>query len=276
MSQTSPGRWLEGRVALVTGGSRGIGRGCALALARAGAAVAVGYLQDGASAGGVVRQIEAGGGRALAARADVTDREAVRGLYAAAEERLGLVDVVVANAGSSVRRSLLETGEADLRRTLDVVVLGAFHTLQEGAARLVRAGRPGRMVAIGSVHAWVPFPNALSYNAAKAALHQMVVSMAGELLPYGIQVNVVVPGLTDTPGERAFRSEAQLREAARSLPMGRMGTAEEVGNLVAFLLSPLNSYMAGSVVTADGGIGVNLNLGLRSQPGGGDEARRGS
>lgn len=259
---------LDGKVALVTGASRGIGRGCALALAREGAAVAVNYRSDEQAAREVVARIGQAGGRAYAIQADITDRTAVVRLYDQAEDELGPVDIVVANAGASVRRPFLETTPDDLRRTLDVLVFGAFHTLQEGAARLVRGRRAGRMVVIGSIHAWVPFSNAMTYNTAKAALHHMARSMAAELLSYDIHVNVAVPGLTDTPGERNFRSEAQLQEAAQRLPMGRMGTPDEVGRLVAFLVSPANDYMTGSVVTADGGIGVNLDLGLRSQPGG--------
>ena len=262
------GRPLEGRVALVTGGSRGIGRGCALALAAAGAAVAVNYRADEQSALEVTTRIAQAGGKAVAMQADVTDRAAVARLYDHAERELGPVDIVVANAGSSVRRPFLETTADDFRRTLDILVFGTFHTLQEGAARLIRAERTGRMVVIGSIHAWVPFPNAITYNTAKAALHHMARSMAAELLPYHIHVNVLVPGLTDTPGERNFRTDAQLQEVARQLPMGRMGTPEEVGRLVAILVSDDNDYMTGSVVTADGGLSVNLNLGLRSQPGG--------
>jgi glucose 1-dehydrogenase len=261
-------RWLDGQTALVTGGSRGIGRGCVLALAAAGAAVAVNYHRDRGSAEEVVRQVRAAGGRAMAIQADVADRAAVAAMYDSAERDLGTVSLVISNAGSSVRRSVLDTSEQDLRITLDVQLIGAFHTLQEGARRLVAAGRAGRMIVIGSVHAWMPFPNALSYNIAKAGLHHMAVSMAAELLPYHIHVNVVVPGLTDTPGERAFRSEAELQEAAGALPVRRMGTPEEVGGLVAFLLSPANDYMTGSVVTADGGVSVTLAAGLRSQPGG--------
>ncbi len=259
---------LEGRVAVVTGASRGIGRGCALALAAAGAAVAVNYHVDEQSAHQVTSQIIQAGGRASTIQADVTDRAAVVRLYDQAERDLGPVDIVVANAGASVRRPFLDTTASDLQRTLDVLVFGAFHTLQEGAARLVRSRRAGRMDVIGSIHAWVPFPNAITYNIAKAALHHMARSVAAELLPHRIRVNVVVPGLTDTPGERNFRSEQQLQDAGQQLLLGRLGTAEEVGRLVAFVLSPANDHMTGAVLTADGGIGVHLDLGLRSQPGG--------
>jgi glucose 1-dehydrogenase len=260
---------LAGQVALVTGAAKGIGRGCALALAEAGASVVVGYRADEMAARQVAAEITTAGGQAIVIQADVTDRAAIVELYDRAEHALGPVSIVVASAGASIRRSLFETTEADLRSTLDLLVLGAFHTLQEGAARLVHRALPGRLVAIGSIHAWVPFPNALSYNVGKAALHHLVATMAAELLPYRILANVVVPGLTDTPGERNFRTEAELQEAALNLPLRRMGSSREVGQLVAFIVSPQNDYMTGSVITADGGLMVSLSPGgLTSQPGG--------
>lgn len=252
---------LLGKVALVTGGSKGIGKATAVALAEGGANVAVNYLTNEAAARNVVSEIERMGRRAIAVRADVTNRAQVNAMYDAVLDQLGLPEIIIANAGSSLRSSVLETTEDQIRKTFDIIVLGSFGTMQEGARRLIEAGRPGRMISVGSVHAWIPFSNALSYNIAKAGLHHMTVSFARELMPYGIRVNVVVPGLTDTPGERNFRTEDELAEAARRLPMGRMGTPEEVGGLIRYLVSPVNEYMSGSVITADGGITASLDLG---------------
>ena len=258
---------LAGSVALVTGAGQGIGRGCALALAEAGAAVAVNDIDSGL-AGSVVREVEALGARGMAVPADVTDRSQMNGVFDSIERKLGAADIIISNAGWSIRRPLLETTDDHLRQTLDVIVFGTFHTFQEAARRLIAAGRGGSMVTIGSVHVQIPFRNSVTYNTAKAALHNMARSFAAELVEHGIRVNVIVPGLTDTPGERRFRTDEELAAAASSLPMGRMASPEEVGRFVRFMVSPESAYMTGSIVTVDGGIGVSLSAGLRSQPGG--------
>lgn len=258
---------LAGRVAVVTGGSRGIGREIAQTLAAQGAAVMIGYRSARGEADKVVESIVERGGRATSAAVDIRSRDQVEDLFDRVEQEFGVADIVVANAGSSLRHSVLETTDAQLETTLDIVVIGTFRTLQTAAARLLSAHRPGRLLAIGSIHAEVPFPNALAYNVSKAGMHILCRTMAGELIKDRVLVNVLVPGLTDTPGERAFRTEAELAAAGEALPMGRMGSPAEVAQLAAFLVSDQNSYMSGTVVTADGGLLVSLGLpDLRSNP----------
>jgi glucose 1-dehydrogenase len=245
---------LVGTTALVTGGSSGIGRCAALALADGGARVAVNYLRHPIAAAEVVEEIRSSGGVAIAVRGDVTDPSDVNAIQGAVEAELGVPQVIVSSAGSSIRRDVFQT---------------TFNLFQTAAKRLRDMQLGGSFLAIGSVHATIPFPNALAYNVAKAGLDQMVRTFAAELLPYAINVNVLTPGLTDTPGERQFRTDEELLAVAHRLPMGRMATPEEIGRLAAWLVSGDNSYMTGSIVTADGGIGVHLGLpGVASPPGG--------
>ncbi len=258
---------LEGKIALVTGAGAGIGRGCALALADAGASVIVNDI-DSAASEAVVRKCEERGSRALAVCADMTDSREVVRVYDVAERQWGPVQIVVSCVGTSVRRPLLETTAEQLHRTVELIVYSAFHTLQEGARRMIAAAQPGRMVTIGSLHADVPFRDSITYNIAKAGLRSLTRSFAAELVTHGILVNEVVPGLTDTPGERKYRTEEELAKVGRSLPLGRMASPDEIGRLVRFIVSDENPYMTGSIITADGGLGVTLTGGLKPPTGG--------
>ncbi len=244
---------LEGRVALVTGGARGIGRGVAVELARAGADVCVNSRTGGSSADDVVAAIRALGRRVLAVQADVSDRAAVERLVAECTAALGPVDICVANAVRSVRQTLLETDEAELRRTLDVAVLGTFHVFQVVARQMVGRGAHGSLIYISSPHARLPFKGAIDYNVAKAAGHQLALSAANELMWHDIRVNLIEPGWTDTPGERTWYSDETLHAEGAKLPLGRLGTPEDIGRAAVFLASDQAAYIAGAVLTVDGG-----------------------
>jgi glucose 1-dehydrogenase len=244
---------LKGRVAVVTGASRGIGRGCALALAGAGARVVVNYRTHAEEAQEVVAAIEALGSEAIAHGASVADRAAVDEMFARALEYFGQVDIVVANAALSIRGSFLELSVEDVARTWDVSLWGVFHTCQAGARLMVPRGHGGKIVVISSVMAFMPFGHSVPYNAAKAGIEQMAYTIAAELTPYRINVNVVEPGWTDTPGERRFTDDETLYAAGRQLPWGRLGTIEDVGAAVAFLASDAADYITGANLRVDGG-----------------------
>jgi glucose 1-dehydrogenase len=244
---------LSGKIALVTGASRGIGRGCAIELARAGAGVTVNYHTHAEEAHEVVAEIEAIGGQALAWGASVAERPAVDAMVAATLERFGRLDIVVANAMRSIRRPFLELEPEDVAGTWAVTLWGTFHAVQAGARVMARQGQGGKIVVVSSVLSFIPVPNSTPYNAAKAALNQLTFTIAAELAPHRINANVLEPGWTDTPGERAFLSEAELQEAARQLPWGRMATITEMGRACAYLCSPAADYITGACLRVDGG-----------------------
>jgi glucose 1-dehydrogenase len=244
---------LSGKVALVTGASRGIGRGVALALAKAGADVCVNYRSAAPAAAEAVSAITALGRRGCPVQADVSDRSAVERMVAACTERLGPIDILVANAVTSVRQTLLETREEDLRRAVDVGIFGIFHVVQVVARQMVARKAKGSIIYISSPHARLPFKGAIDYNTAKAGGHMLALSAANELMWHGVRVNLIEPGWTDTPGERTwYPDEALYREGAK-LPMGRLGTPDDIGRAAAFLASDDAAYIAGTVLTVDGG-----------------------
>jgi glucose 1-dehydrogenase len=244
---------LKGKAALVTGASRGIGRGCAVELARCGARVVVNYNTHGEEAEAVAEECRRAGGDAIVLQADMADHGAVDRMFAAAREQFGRIDILVNNAYRSIRKPFLELTPQDLWETWSVTLMAPFYCSRLAAAEMVRRGSGGKIVMISSVHAFIPIPNALPYNAAKAGLEQMAFTMAAELAPHRINVNVVEPGWTDTPGERAFLSEEELQKEARKLPWGRMANITEMGRVVAFLCSDAADYITGESVRVDGG-----------------------
>jgi glucose 1-dehydrogenase len=244
---------LSGRVAVVTGASRGIGKGCALALARRGARVVVNYNTHGDEAESVVAAIAALGSEAFSHGASVADRPAVDAMFQRALDTYGRVDIVVANAALSIRGPFLELSVEDVARTWDVSLWGVFHTCQAGARAIVAHGQGGKIVVISSVMSFMPFAHSVPYNAAKAGINHMAATIATELTPHRINVNVIEPGWTDTPGERRFTDDETLYAAGRELPWGRLGTIEDVGEACAFLCSDAADYITGANLRVDGG-----------------------
>ena len=244
---------LTGKVALVTGAARGIGRGVALELAKAGADVCLNFRAPGPAIDSLVKEVESLGRRACAVRADVSDRAAVERLVTECASSLGPVDICVANAVRSVRQTLLETDEHELRRTLDVTLLGTFHVFQVVARQMVARDAKGALIYISSPHATIPFKGAIDYNIAKAGGHHLALSAANELMWHGIRVNLIEPGWTDTPGERTWYSDEALYREGAKLPFGRLGTPEDIGRAAVFLASNQAAYIAGAVLRVDGG-----------------------
>jgi glucose 1-dehydrogenase len=244
---------LTGKIALITGAGRGIGRGCAVELARRGARIVVNFLDDRAQAEGVARECLEAGGDGIAIQADVGDKEAVDRLFAQAMDHYGGIDILVNNALKTVRKPFLELTREDVRETWEICLMAPFYCSQIAARRMVEQGRGGKIVMIGSVLAFVPMPTSLAYNTAKAGLEHMTRTMAAELAPHRINVNVVEPGWTDTPGERAFLAEEELQREAAKLPLGRMATIWEMGQAVAYLCSPAADYITGTMLRVDGG-----------------------
>jgi glucose 1-dehydrogenase len=257
-------RRFENKTVLITGAGRGIGRGIALCLATEGADIVVNDRTLSDEAQSVAGEITALGRQVLLWPADVADRSALEGMFAATVERFGRLDVVVANAAFSVRQPLLEADWETVRRTIDVTQLGVFHTCQLAAQQMVKQpllGRSrGKIVVISSVHEEMAFALSSAYNMAKAAVSHLARTMAIELAPQRVNVNVVNPGWIDTLGERKYFSEEQLREGGKRIPWGRIGIPEDIGKAVAYLASDDADYVTGSVLRVDGGLMVGLSV----------------
>lgn len=247
---------LEGKNAIVTGGSRGIGRGCAIELAKQGANVAINYHSNADAANEVVEEIKKLGRKAIAVQADVSDQSSVEQLVATTAKELGSVDCYVSNAAHSDRQPMLEADMDGFRRTVDVTMWGAFYGLRASAQQMVNQGNGGAISIVSSPHADIAFPGAMAYNMSKAAIDQMAKTAAIELIDDNIRVNIVHPGWIDTPGERKFYSDEQLAKAAENLPMKRLGTSDEIAKAILFTLCSDSSYMTGSTLLVDGGISL--------------------
>jgi glucose 1-dehydrogenase len=244
---------LQGKVALVTGASAGIGKATALALAREGADVALNYLGYDDGAREAAEQIQALGRRALLFPVDVSDQEAVETMVARTTAELGQLDIHVSSAVYSERQPFHTADMAGFRRTIEVSMWGAFHALRACVQQMLRQGRGGSVVFVGSPQAEIAIPNSMAYNMAKAAVDQMARTAAMELLPHRIRVNIVHPGWTDTPGERKFYTEEFLHNAGNLLPWGRLARPEEIARAILFLLDPDSDYITGTTFLIDGG-----------------------
>ncbi len=246
---TLTGNTLNGKVALIQGGSRGIGAAIAQRLAREGAAVAITFVSSPDKAAELVRSIEAGGGRALAIHADSADAEAVRGAVTQTVEHFGRLDVLVNNAGVLAIAPIETFSLDDFDRTLAVNVRSVFVASQE-AARHMGAG--GRIITIGSTNAErMPFAGGSVYAMSKSAIVGLTRGLARDLGPRGITVNNVQPGPVDTDMNPA---SSEFAESLLGLmAVGRYGRAEEIAAFVAYLAGPEAGYVTGASLTIDGG-----------------------
>ena len=238
---------LENRVALVTGGSRGIGKAIALTLAEAGAAVAVNYRVRGEEAGAIAEAIRKSGGRAAAFGADVSLRAAVQSMVHDVEERLGPIDILVNNAGMAAVRGLDEITEEDFDRDIAVNLKSAFLCTQAVLPGM-RARRWGRIVNISSIGARLGAGSvSVAYGASKAGLEGLTRGYALRLGPEGVTVNAVAPGLIDTEmGKPLIEAGVTAR-----IPVGRAGMGDEIAQAVMLLVA--NSYMTGQTIAVNGG-----------------------
>lgn len=247
---------FRGRVALVTGASLGIGRATALALGRAGARVIVNYRSHPEQADEVVQAVRATGSDAIALRADVADQASVEQLVADSVAHFGRLDIAVSNAAYSDRELFYQADMVGFRRTVDVTMWGAFYVTRAATQQYIRQGGGGNICLVSSPHAFIPAPRAMAYNMAKAAIEHMARTAAIEVAEHRIRINIVQPGWTDTPGERKFASEDTLQRAGAKIPLGRLGTSEEVADAILFLCNPRHEYMTGATLLIDGGISL--------------------
>ncbi|CAA9523528.1 MAG: D-mannonate oxidoreductase [uncultured Thermoleophilia bacterium] len=238
---------LDGRVAVVTGGNRGLGRAFAQALAQAGARVAIAARDSGRS-GDVAEELGV-----LAVDADVTDRASVEAMLERVTSELGPVDVLVNNAGTCFHRPALEVPPQEWRQVFDVNVDGLWHCSQVVGAQMVERGT-GVIVNIGSISALIVNRPQMqpAYNASKAAVHQLTKSLAAEWAPHGVRVNALAPGYVKT--EMAPVEDPRFKPRwVDDAPMQRYAVPEELGPSLVYLASDASSFMTGSVLVVDGG-----------------------
>lgn len=247
---------FEGRNALVTGSSKGIGRAVALELARRGANVTVNCRSGNDEVNAVADEIRSLGRQALVVQADVSGRADVEAMVQATVEEFGSLDLFVSNAAYSDRQLMLDADMEGFERTVNVTMWGAFYGVRAASQQMVKQGTGGTITVISSPHAVIAIPTAMAYNMSKAAIDHMVRTAAIELVSHGIRVNSFHPGWIDTPGERKFFTEEQLEVGGQNLPMGRLGTPEEMAKGIAFTLSDEAAYMTGSTMTMDGGVSL--------------------
>lgn len=244
---------LLGKKALVTGAARGIGRGCALELARAGADVAVNDRAHSELAESAAAEIRALGRQAAVVPGDVFARPSCEQVVAKTLEALGRIDILVSNPARNDRALFLDYDPATFEKVMQGTLMGGFHMSQLVARHMVERGGGGKMVFISSVHTRIHFARSVAYNAGKGALNHMAFTIANELLRYRINVNVIEPGWIDTPGEHESFGDAAIAQAGPALPWGRLGTPADIGKAAVFLASDDADYVTGTALLVDGG-----------------------
>jgi 3-oxoacyl-[acyl-carrier protein] reductase len=242
------------RTAFVTGGSRGIGRACAVALAGAGHRVAFCYSSDHDGAKETQSAVEAAGSEALAIQASVADTADVDRAFGEIEDTLGPVEILVNNAGITADGLVARMTDEQWDSVLRTNLTGAFHTIRRATPKMMRA-RFGRIVNVSSVSGQAGQAGQANYSAAKAGLLGLSRSVARELAPRGITCNVVAPGPIVTAMTEALPDDWRAW-ATQTVPLGRLGAPEEVGAVVAFLCSDPAGYVTGALVPVDGGLGM--------------------
>jgi glucose 1-dehydrogenase len=251
---------LEGKVAIVTGSSSGIGQSIAIRLAGEGAAVVVNYRGSSQGADDTLRQIEAAGGKAIIVQGDVANLNDVQKLVDQAWQQLGRCDILVNNAGIEKNADFWDVTEQDYDAVLNVNLKGAFFLAQAFVRRLREAKRPGRIINISSVHEDMAMPHFSTYCASKGAMRMLTRNLAVELGPLGITINNIAPGAIITPiNTSLLNDKPKLDALLQNIPLGRLGKSEEVAGLAAFLASDEAAYVTGSTYVIDGGLMVNYH-----------------
>ncbi len=249
---------LQGKIALVTGSGRGIGRAIAARFAREGADVVVNYGHHADEADETLAAVEAAGRRGLVVKADLASAADARRLVEEGARHFGGLDILVNNAGVEVDAPFTEATEEDYDKVLDVNLKGVFFASQAFARLRIGAGRPGRIINISSVHEEIPFPGHASYCASKGGLRLLTRDLAVELGRHGITVNAIAPGAIETAINRSLLDDKpRLESLLRQMPLGRLGQPEDVAAIAAFLASADADYVTGSTYFVDGGLTWN-------------------
>lgn len=256
---------LDGKVALVTGSSQGIGQGIVLRLAQAGASVVINYRSHPEGAQETLEKVNAIGGKcylaecpkskAYTVQADLGSVEMVRELIAESISHFGKLDILVNNAGIEKHAPFWDVTEADYDAIMNVNLKGVFFATQTFVQHLIATKRPGKIINISSVHEELPFPNFTAYCASKGGMRMMTRNLAIELGALGITINNVAPGAIETPINTKLLNDPQkLSALLNNIPLGRLGQPQDVASLVEFLASSDADYITGSTFVVDGGL----------------------
>ncbi len=247
------GQRCAGKIVLVTGAQRGIGRAIAVRFAQAGADVALNFLDDKAAAESAAAEITALGRRVTTIAADISKPAQARRLVADAERALGPIDVLVNNAGIFPRAPFLDLTEDTWDAVLDTNLKATFVCAQEAARRMVAAGRPGAIINLSSGAPYRGSMRATAYMASKLGIVGLTRGMARELAPHGIRVNAVAPGITNTAMPRLGNTEEALAALGRSNPTGRLAEPEDIADVVVFLATDDARHLVGQLIHVNGG-----------------------
>lgn len=251
---------LAGKVALVTGGGSGIGRGVAIRFAEEGADVAIADLnEEGARA--VARELAPFEGKVLAMGGDVTSRADCERMVQQTVAELGKLDILMANAGIGRFGPFLDYSEEDWNAVIDTNLTGVFFSCQAAAKQMVKQGHGGRLIITASLAAVRPGPMMPAYYAAKAGVKMLAEAMAVELAPHRITANSIGPGLIDTPLTAPIMQAVPAERRSQSIPLGRVGEPQDVANLALFLASDEANYITGDYILVDGGLALGRLLG---------------
>ncbi len=254
MSDLAVVRTLEGKTALVTGGSRGIGRAIAIALGGLGAKVVINYTANEAAANEAAAAVGAAGGSAVTKRFDVADSAAVDAAFKEVVAAEGGLHILVNNAGIAINTLVLGAKDADWKRSIDVNLNGTFHCCRAALRTLLKAREAGRIINITSITGEIGSVGQAPYVASKAGIIGLTKTLAREYASRGVTVNAVSPGFVETDMTATELPEARRVELLKSIPLGRIGKPEDVASAVAFLAGPAAAYITGQVLRVNGGL----------------------
>jgi len=248
------GAMLKDKVAVVTGGSRGIGRAIVLALAKEGCQVAFNYLSSAQKAEELKAEVENCGVKCLASQIDVRDLAAVKTWIDGVKGELGGLDILINNAGIIRDKALMMMTAEDWQEVIDTNLTGMFNVSRSCIVTFLKQ-KSGRIINISSVSGLIGLPRQVNYSAAKGGMNSFTKALAKETAAYGVLVNAVAPGFIETD-ILSDLSEEQRAEINQTVPLGRIGDVEDVAKSVLFLLSPLADYITGQIITVDGGLAI--------------------